>query len=145
MIFGQHLHGRQGSPFGQGRQGPVVVIIVVPAFLVNRQIAGKFHDLAPSLEQGLTGGDFGSGLADASRCHLAGQRTAVDQFVELLLVRLQLAQLGGIMKMGAGRADGLMGLLGIFHLSLVEPGLVGQVFRAETLADEGPGGVQRLP
>ncbi len=83
----------------------------------------------------------GDGLADRV-LHLGGDGAHPDQLVQPEVVAGQ-AGLGRGAEALAGRADGLVRLLGVLHLGGVGAGRVRQVVGAVELGDLRPGGVDR--
>ncbi len=153
VVPGLEVWGGQPVALGHGRQDGLAVLQlggrVVGALDVGPQVARE-GDGAPR------GGPLGVGAVARRRAdahghapaagvgHLGGDGPLPDELVEAQVVAPQLgAQRVRGAEALARRADGLVGLLGVLHLAVVEPGRVRQVLGAVELADLAAGGGQR--
>ena len=117
---------------------PVLVLLVVAAFLVEREEAGEADDLAGGAEiefarAGL-GENFDGGALEFGALHLAGDGAVPDQLVELGLLGLEMAGdvLGAARQVG--RADRLVRFLGVLGLDLYLRGALGHNSSPKSLA-----------
>ncbi len=134
-----------------GELGEALLDVVGLALLdrldVGEQEAGVGDGLAGGAEVGVLprgGGGAGAhrGRVAGGVDHLAGERAPPDQVVEPVLFGGELAfELVGGLEAVPGRADGLVGLLGVLDLAGVAPGLGGHVLGAVELGGLGAGGV----
>ncbi len=140
MLLGQQLQQFQGLARLQLRQvlGLGVLVAVVLLHPVGRQEPVEGQPGAAGPEQEAPGPDVGRPHRVDGRGHLAGQKAAPDQAVELELVRGQEPPDALRRPVCGGGPDGLVTLLGALARPVV-PGLRGQVFGAEMGRDEGPG------
>ena len=130
---------RQDLPLPHGGQGRLpLVLLLVPALLINRGVAGE-------LEAGGAGPEAVPPVDDLCRHavidgvgHLAGKETAPDEPVKAVLLPGEAAL--DLLRRPAdvAGADGLVGILGP-GLGLVVVGLGGIVFLAIAAEDEVPG------
>ena len=129
MALGGNLLGGQGAALLQVRQAGLALLVTLGVVrAVGLQEAGegngatgggKFHVIAALIGGGGTGyGDLHGGSLGIG--HLGGDGALPNQVIELKLLRIQLAR--ELARGGeglAGRADGLVGLLGVFHLAVI--------------------------
>ena len=141
MLGGQDLGELEQFAFLEVRQtlvGVVVALVVVLAFLVDRQEARLAQGPARGAEQVpvvATGGQIRGYGIEQRMHHLAGDRALPDQLVQARLVAAQIA-LDLIRNPRAfGRADGLVGLLRVLGLGLEGSRRVRQILVAIALAD----------
>ena len=101
----------------------LVVAVVVAAFLVEREKAVEFHDLAGGAQfqharAGL-GRDIDGGALHLGRFHLARDGADPDQFIKPGLIGIETAaHLGGPARQ-VGGADGFVGFLRVLGLGLI--------------------------
>ncbi len=134
---------QEGLPVGQlgGRVVAPLHVGLQEAGEGDRVAARREHRLLAVL--GLAGDADGQRLA-AGIFHLGGDGSLPDELVDLRLVRADLAgHLVGRAPLVAGRADGLVGLLGVLDLALVDAGLGRQVGLVVEVEDGLAGGLDR--
>ncbi len=118
----------------------LLVLLVVPAFLVEGEEARKAHDLAGGAEfelarAGLSQNVDGRAL-ELGAFHLGGDGARPDEFVELGLLGLEMAgDVAGALR-HVGRADRLMRLLRVLGLGGVLARRGRYVILAEVLGDD---------
>ena len=119
---------------------------VVLAFLVHRQEAGLAYRGAVGAEKvvALAAEVHRHGVYEG-RSHLGGDRSFPDQLVQTPLIPVQQGlQLAVGQALDGGRADRLVGLLGILGAGLVAPRLRRQRFLAVAAGNQAPDVAQRL-
>ncbi len=139
FLPGQRLaraHGGQAA-------GLLVLGVVVAAFLIELEEAVELDDAAGGAQVEQAGGDLGrdvdGGAFELGGFHLARDRAQPDQLVELGLVGIEPGAHVARAARRVGRADRLVGFLGVLGLGLVaarrlrDIGLA--VFGADELAD----------
>ena len=129
MALGGDLLGGQAAALLQVWQAGLALLVTLGVVrAVGLQEAGegngaagggKFHVVAALIRGGGAGyGDLHGGSLGIG--HLGGDGALPNQVIELKLLRIQLA---GELARGseglAGRADGLVSLLGVFHLAVI--------------------------
>ena len=126
----------------------LVLGVVVAALLVELEEAVELEDAAgrPQLQHagGDLGGDIDGGALELGQLHLARYRTLPDQLVELRLVGIELAAYVARASRHVGRADRLVGFLGILRLGLIAARPVRNIGLAVFRADEGADRGDRL-
>ena len=153
--LGEVLLGGHGALLGRlavhdQRQPGVLVAVaveldVVAALEIDLEEAVEGHDLAGGAQgHGAVGaGDIDRGALEARGFHLAGDRALPDQVVEPALVGLEPGEL--VRRLGhVGRADALVGFLGVLGLVLVHARRGRHVGVAVAGADHVAGGHHRL-
>ena len=125
----------------------VLVLLVVAAFLVERQEAVEEHDLSGRAQFELAPADLrrdiDRGALQRGRFHLARDGALPDQLVEPGLLGFEMARDHGRQAAEIGRADRLMGFLRVLRLDHVFARHAGHVGVAEFLADDAPRGGDR--
>ena len=85
MLFGFDRFLGRGGAFAHPRQAlGFIIVVIVNAFFVEREIAGEEHDLPGRAQTRLAGSicHFDSGALHPGRGHLAGQRAFEDQIIK---------------------------------------------------------------
>ena len=141
MLFGRDaLLGRRIA-LAQPRQAArILVLRVVRTFFVEREIAGKQHDLPGRAQAGLARSveHLDRGTLHPRRRHLARQSTLPDQIVQPRMVTAT-----GLVLAEIGWADRFMRFLRILRLGLINAWLVGDVARIIAVRDGEPRGGNR--
>ena len=134
MLVALQLPAVQCIPLPDLRQGLIILILFVLALHIQRRVAVKAHRVAGGLEPVLPGRDHHlAGILDGI-CHQAGHKPLPDQLIQPVLVgRKRTFHLLRRQRRG-GRADRLMGVLGI-ALGLVNTGLRRQILLPVGSAD----------
>ena len=123
MLVGARDPYLGAGGFPEWRQASAILVLgIIPAFLVDLQIAVKQDDLPCGPQSGAAIGrrQVHGGPLDSGRFHLGGQHALPDQFIEPAKVALQPERPG--VPAQAGRADRLVRLLGIPGLGPVLAG-----------------------
>ncbi len=141
MLFGKDVAQFEAFAFFQRRQQAVVAFLydIVDAFAIDQHEARVAQCGAGGAEHVtaiVAGFEVGGDGVQRGVDHLAGDGTLPDQVVEPCLIVAEVATqfLGQVH--GRGRADRLVGLLGILGLGLVVLRLRRHLVRAVTLADQ---------
>ena len=138
LVRLDRLLGRGIALVHHRQQAVLVVVLVVEAFLVDREIARELHHLAGRAQLVLAGsvtqGD--GGAFELRGGHLARHRAFEDQVVKLALVARPRAVAAEI-----GRTNRLVGFLRVLGLGRIEPRLVGQVIGIVAIGDGLAAGV----
>ena len=140
---------RQPLAFAHRRQAAgLLVLLVVAAFLIEGEEAGKAHDLAASAEVEPARAGFrqnvDGGALELGALHLASNGARPDEFVELGLLGFEMA--GDVARAArhVGRPDRFVRFLGVLGLDDIFPGRLGHVVVAEILGDDAPRRRHRL-
>ena len=126
--LGEVLVGARDPDLGAGglperRQASAILVLgIIPAFLVDLQVAVKQDDLSCGPQSGAAIGrrQVDGGPLDPGGLHLGGQHALPDQLVEPTKVALEPERPGVAGQ--AGRTDRLVGLLGVPGLGPVLAG-----------------------
>ena len=148
--LGEVLGGAGGGDLGArplghlGQAAGFLVVGVVAALLVDRQIAVEQDHLAGGPQAGLAIGalQLDGGALDAGALHLGGDHPLPDQLVEPAKISVQ-PQGAGIAGQ-AGGSDCFVGLLGVLGLGAIDARLLGHIVLAVDAGDDHPGLVQGL-
>ena len=122
MLFAEdarHIHHIALLEGRQSRFAVVAVAVVVTAFLIHRDEAGKHQGLpgCPELVAGIAGcGQIDADRIKPGRCHLAGHGALPDHLVQAQLFRIQPVAQTGWRAGDRRRSDGLVRFLGILRL-----------------------------
>ena len=113
---------------------------IVGSFDIRPQIAGKFDGLAARLEHRPVDFHRDRGAEAPGVGHLAGNGPLPNQVVEFELIGAEFVpQRLGKIEVVTGRPDGLVGLLGVFHLGLINSRLRRQILMAVLRCHQRPG------
>jgi hypothetical protein len=95
----------------------------IHVFAVNHDESGKGHGLTRGSEQGLRAdGNVHADRIELSGGHLTGHRALPDHFIETELIGRKMFTQAFRSACNGGRANGLMGFLGIFaFVGVVKP------------------------
>src|SRR5690606_35068228 len=152
VLLAFHLAERGLLAHGQLRESAVVVIVaagglaVIPPLLVNREEAGELNHLTRGAQAGLAvfRQKLGGGALHPGACHLTGDGALPDEFIQLRLLRREVARRLLRAQAEVGWADGLVGLLRVLGLALVSAGLVRHIGLAEVFRDDRARACNRL-
>ena len=142
MLLGRDPVHRKAIAFGNFRQlCAVFVRFVVLSFLVERKEAVEHGHRAGGAQRELSiaGNGVDGGALEFGALHLTRQRAFPDQFVEPRLIMIEFARHLLRPSRKAGRPDGLMGFLRVLGTADIGARRIGQIARAEILADQTPG------
>ena len=149
MLVGLDRLAPQGLALGELGQAALVVVAIaglVPVLPVEPQeaVEGQHRTGCAQAGGALVDGDIDADLLELRARHLACQSALPDQLVEPPGVGLEHAAQIGRPAGQVGRADRLMGFLGVLGLGLVDPRAVRQVGVAEIVGDGLARGADRF-
>ena len=141
MLFSRGSHKIMGLTFRHCRQDtPIGVLIgrVVPPFLIELEKPVEENHRARGPETGflVAAAEVHAHFFDVGRGHLAGDGAFPYQFIEPMLVLIEMAS--HILRR-AGRvrgADGLVGFLGVLGPGFVHAGRIGKILSAKPASDQ---------
>ena len=124
LVGGNLLAGQRHALIDRGQAGAVLALIIVAAFLIERQETVEADDLAggakPEPAAVMVGGDVNRGAFEIGGLHLARQRAFPDQRVELGLFGFEKPLDIARRPARIGRPDRLVRFLGVLGLGLVD-------------------------